>query len=79
VILDNCEHVKVKVAALARVLLSGCALLRILATSREPLRIAGEETYRLPSRIPKGHEIAIRLYAQRAQAVDRGFALSPDR
>ncbi len=47
-ILDNCEHVIAEVAALADALLRGRPKLRILATSREPLRIAGEQAYRLP-------------------------------
>ena len=41
-ILDNCEHVVDAAAALAARLLSDCPRLRVLATSREPLRIAGE-------------------------------------
>jgi non-specific serine/threonine protein kinase len=48
-IVDNCEHVIGEVAALASALLRGCPRVRILATSRESLRIAGEQTYRLPS------------------------------
>ena len=41
-ILDNCEHVIEAAAALAGQVLAGCPRLRILATSREPLRIDGE-------------------------------------
>ena len=48
-VLDNCEHVVGAVAALAHVLLRQCPNLRILATSREPLAIDGEQVYRLPS------------------------------
>jgi predicted ATPase len=48
-ILDNCEHVIAEASALADTLLGRCPLLRILTTSREPLRISGERTYRLPS------------------------------
>jgi predicted ATPase len=48
-ILDNCEHLIAEAAVVAGVLLGSCPNVRILATSREPLRIAGEQTYRLPS------------------------------
>jgi len=90
-ILDNCEHVIAEAAAFADALLRGCPHVRILATSREPLRIAGERTYRLPSlRVPVLQEIerlracgaagyaAVMLFAERAQARDRGFALTDD-
>jgi hypothetical protein len=56
-ILDNCEHVIAEASVLVNVLLNGCSRLRILTTSREPLRIGSERTYRVPSlRVPrKGH------------------------
>ena len=47
VVLDNCEHVIGAAAALCGELLRACDDLRILATSREALRIAGESAYRL--------------------------------
>jgi predicted ATPase/DNA-binding SARP family transcriptional activator len=47
-ILDNCEHVVTAVAALADQLLAGCPDLRVLATSREPLRIGGEALWPVP-------------------------------
>ena len=46
-VLDNCEHVVDEGAALAETLLRGVPKLRILATSREPLRAEGEITVRL--------------------------------
>ena len=49
IVLDNCEHLIDAAAELARQLLQASAELRILATSREPLRIAGETTYALPA------------------------------
>jgi len=70
-ILDNCEHVIAEAAAVTSALLRGCPGLRILATSREPMRVAGEQTYNLP---PLG-DAAIELFADRARAVDRKFAL----
>jgi predicted ATPase len=48
-VLDNCEHLVAACAQLAETLLQGCSDLRILATSREPLNIGGEVTYRVPS------------------------------
>ena len=48
VVLDNCEHLVEACAALAHDLLSGCEQLRILATSREPLKVAGEITWLVP-------------------------------
>ena len=47
VVLDNCEHVIGAAAALCGRLLQACDDVRVLATSWEPLRIAGEAAYRL--------------------------------
>jgi non-specific serine/threonine protein kinase len=47
-VLDNCEHVVESAARLAGALLRGCGALRLLATSREPLAVAGEVSYRVP-------------------------------
>ena len=46
-VLDNCEHVIGAAAELCAGLLQACDDVRVLATSREPLRIAGEAAYRL--------------------------------
>ncbi|MDR3403386.1 MAG: adenylate/guanylate cyclase domain-containing protein [Chthoniobacter sp.] len=48
IILDNCEHVVAACARLAETLLRSCPQLRILASSREPLSIAGETAWPLP-------------------------------
>src|SRR6185436_16420360 len=48
-VLDNCEHLVDACARLAGALLSGCPRLRVLATSRERLGIAGETVWRVPS------------------------------
>jgi predicted ATPase len=90
-ILDNCEHVIAEAVTLTDALLRDCPNVRILTTSREPLLVAGEQTYRLPSLpIPTVQEIAgltageaaqypaVILFAERAQAIDREFALSDD-
>jgi predicted ATPase/DNA-binding CsgD family transcriptional regulator len=47
-VLDNCEHLIDACAGLADLLLSACPELRIIATSREPLQIPGEQQFRVP-------------------------------
>ncbi|MBX7042077.1 MAG: tetratricopeptide repeat protein [Ignavibacteria bacterium] len=49
IILDNCEHLINETAGIAQQLLSSCPKLKILASSREALKIGGERTYHLPS------------------------------
>src|SRR5690349_11758055 len=71
-VLDDCEHVIHASAELARTLLLRCPKLRILATSREPLGVAGEHVWPVPPIAP--HE-ALQLFAERAAAVDPAFAL----
>jgi class 3 adenylate cyclase len=66
---DNCEHVLDEAADLLAALALGCPQLRILATSREPLAIAGETVFRLPAlAIGDEHETgpAERLFTDRA-------------
>ena len=46
-VLDNCEHVTGAAAQLCAGLVAACDDVRVLATSREPLRVAGEARYRL--------------------------------
>ena len=86
-ILDNCEHLIAACAVLAEHLLGACSGLRILATSREPLRVPGEVTWRVPSlTLPapgqsvKPAELAsyesIRLFCERAGDVTSSFALN---
>ena len=48
-LLDNCEHLVEPVAHLVEALLRHCPRLTVLATSREPLRVPGEVTWRVPS------------------------------
>ena len=48
-LLDNCEHLVAATAAFVDTALSRCAHLRVLATSREPLGVGGEVTWRVPS------------------------------
>jgi predicted ATPase/DNA-binding CsgD family transcriptional regulator len=83
VVLDNCEHLIGAAAELCVALLAACDDLRVLATSREPLAVAGEARYRLgPLALPApggpaegaGAE-AVRLFADRARLVDARFAV----
>ncbi len=86
-ILDTCEHVVGACAALVQQLLANCPSLRLIATSREPLRVPGETAWRVPPLELPGqleelsdqdlaeHE-AIRLFTERAAAVRPGFALA---
>ncbi|MGA8099019.1 MAG: helix-turn-helix domain-containing protein, partial [Candidatus Cybelea sp.] len=69
-LLDNCEHVVDEASTVVEALLHGCPRVRVLATSRESLRIAGERTYRLPSLSADG---AIALFVDRALAADHRF------
>jgi predicted ATPase/DNA-binding CsgD family transcriptional regulator len=82
-VLDNCEQVIGAAAELCGRLLLGADDVRVLATSREPLRIAGESRYRLaPLTLPDpgnpadpdGSE-AMALFADRARRADISFAL----
>jgi non-specific serine/threonine protein kinase len=82
-VLDNCEQVIGAAAELCGRLLLGADDVRVLATSREPLQIAGEARYRLaPLTLPSpdnpadpdGSE-AVALFADRARLADASFAL----
>ena len=82
-VLDNCEHVIGAAAELCAGLLAACDDVRVLATSREPLAVAGEARYRLgPLTLPApgdtadaGGSEAVALFADRARRVDARFAL----
>ncbi len=86
--LDNCEHLIEACARVSRHLLAHSPGLCLLATSREPLRVAAETVWQVPplSVIPAGepvdpaevcHYEAIRLFADRAAASLPGFAVNP--
>jgi predicted ATPase/class 3 adenylate cyclase len=86
-LLDNCEHVLDTCVPLADALLRQCPQVRILATSREAMGIAGEQTYRVPSLSvptdPKratveslGQYEAVRLFTERARAVQPAFTIT---
>ncbi len=88
-VVDNCEHVLAETAALADRLLRSAPGLTILATSREPLRVAGEVVFRVPSLdIPDPERAlapdrllryeSVSLFVERAVAASPGFALDED-
>jgi predicted ATPase len=89
VILDSCEHVAEAASEVAEALVGSGASMAVLATSREPLRAAGEWLHRLaPMRLPQPGErvrpsqvasfSAMRLFVERASAADSGFVLRDD-
>ncbi|HLX50027.1 MAG TPA: tetratricopeptide repeat protein [Streptosporangiaceae bacterium] len=88
-VLDNCEHLIEACAQLARQLLAGSPVVRLLMTSREPLRVAGETIWQVPplSVTPVGADPvaagtdqyeAVCLFADRAAASSPGFAVGLD-
>jgi predicted ATPase/DNA-binding CsgD family transcriptional regulator len=85
-VLDNCEHVIGAAAGLCAELLQAGDDVRILATSREPLRVAAEANYRLaPLTLPSGDDLtdaaeceAVTLFTDRARQADRYFVLNQE-
>ena len=84
-ILDNCEHLVSPCATLANALLRAAPDVRIIATSREALRVPGEQTYPVfPLAVPDrkasvetlSRSDAVRLFMDRAQLQKPGFALT---
>ena len=81
-VLDNCEHLIGAAAGLCAGLLLAADDVRILATSREPLRVAGEARYRLGPLALPGPDVAVdagceavALFTDRARSADAQFAL----
>jgi predicted ATPase/DNA-binding winged helix-turn-helix (wHTH) protein len=87
-VLDNCEHVIDAVANLAEMLVRSCPHLTVLTTSREVLRIDGEQVYRVvPLDVPPAGEHAVgdilarssvALLIARIKQADFNFAPGPD-
>lgn len=85
-VLDNCEHLIGTLAPLAMRLLRGCPGLRIITTSRVPLRCEGEHIFEVPPlSVPAESEQtvateyeAVRLFEARASAARADFALTTD-
>jgi predicted ATPase/class 3 adenylate cyclase/tetratricopeptide (TPR) repeat protein len=84
-VFDNCEHVIDEAATVVDQLVSRCPGLVVLATSREPLRVAGEQQLRLePLPLPDPEtntahvatfSAAVRLFVERARLADPTFTL----
>jgi len=88
IVLDNCEHVIDACARACQRLLASSPGLRVIATSREPLRVAAETAWQVPPMsmpAPDGlddqgellRSDALRLFADRAAAAKPGFVLGP--
>ena len=86
-LLDGCEHLLSACAAIAETILLSCPHVRILATSREPLGIGGEMTWRVPSlSVPDAvavrdtHDVerydSVRLFIDRALQSKPDFAIN---
>ncbi|MGZ3576931.1 MAG: ATP-binding protein [Vulcanimicrobiaceae bacterium] len=86
-VLDNSEQFAAECGRLVRRLLEACSTLTIVATSREPLKVAGEYGFSLaPLALPEGGAMtfeqlrkcdAVRLFVERAAAVRSNFKLTP--
>ena len=87
-ILDNCEHLVDGCAQFASTLLQRAPDVRVLATSQEALGIVGETVHRVPSlSVPDSSQspmealtkcAAVRLFVERATAVQSGLALTDE-
>ena len=84
-VFDNCEHLIKPSADLANAILRAAPHVRVLASSREALRVPGEQTYPiLPLPVPKRGDgveallrsTAVRLFVERAQGHKPAFALN---
>jgi predicted ATPase/DNA-binding SARP family transcriptional activator len=83
IVLDNCEHLVEASAGLCRELLGSCGGVRVVATSRQPLGIAGEVLYPVPVLAVPAREAsgaaevaeadAVRLFTERARAEQGAF------
>jgi predicted ATPase len=77
-VFDNCEHVLDAAAGLVEAILAHSATVKILATSREGLRVADEQLWPVPS-LDVGAGIdsaAVSLFIERAQAVSPRFSVT---
>ncbi len=87
VVLDNCEHLIAAAADVVAAVLRAAPKATFIATSREPLNVPGEISWRVPSlALPEDGDAAdvegseaVALFVERARAVDPAFSLTPDR
>jgi predicted ATPase/DNA-binding CsgD family transcriptional regulator len=75
-LLDNCEHLLDACGQMVNELLNACAALTILTTTREPIGVAGEWTWRVPSLSVS--DDAIELFADRARRARPDFTVSDE-
>jgi predicted ATPase/DNA-binding CsgD family transcriptional regulator len=75
-VLDDCEHLLDACAALVVALLGGCPAVTLVATSREPIGVPGEVSWRVPS-LSLADE-AIELFTDRARQVRPDFRLTDE-
>ena len=75
-VLDNCEHLLDATAELVEEILGACPNVTLLATSREPIGVSGEITFRVPS-LSLADE-AIELFTERARRVRPEFTVTDD-
>lgn len=86
-IIDNCEHLIEPCAHIIHFLSEQCSQLTVLATSRESLNVAGEQTWQVPTlSLPDPQQIflidllldyeGIRLFVERARTANSDFILS---
>ena len=75
VVLDNLEQLLPGAAPLVSQLVAASPALRLITTSREPLRISGESELDLP---PVTHEESVRLFVERARAVRPDLERDPE-
>jgi len=72
-VLDNCEHVIGAAASLCAGLLVGADDVRVLATSREPLRVVAEAPYRLgPLALPRPDDVVMSRGVRRSRCSRTG-------
>jgi predicted ATPase/class 3 adenylate cyclase len=87
-VLDNCEHMIAECAAISDALLRACPKIKILASSREALGVAGEVAYSVPSLgVPElnspisveeiSHFTAVQLFEERVRHTHADFRITP--
>lgn len=72
-ILDNCEHLLKPVNTAVEAILRHCPRVTIVATSREPIGVVGEQVYPLA---PLSEQDAVRLFTERALLARPNFAVA---
>lgn len=86
-VLDNCEHVRSTVSPVVESVLAACPAVRVLATSRRPLGVPGEQVYPVPAlEVPSAgaalessiRSDSVRLFRERARLNDPSFEVTDD-